>query len=221
MKYILISFLLLAGCMQEVKQESKIELDASLGIIETYPYEVLSDSIIEHNIGGSAKLSFKFNVDSTGYFLKSIIIYKNNNKYQVIRANKDIQYNDFRLIDWNFDGFKDITVLYNCGSGGCAYWIWNYSDKTKKYYYNSELSGILGLEIDSISEYIIFHYRNGWPEEYWDSLKYINNKLTYIKGLYVESWTDTNINYWERRTHKSIVNNRLVTDVDSPIIIKE
>lgn len=36
----------------------------------------------------------------------------------------------FGLIDWNFDGYKDITVLDNCGTGGCAYWIWNYSKRS-------------------------------------------------------------------------------------------
>ena len=35
MKYIIISFLLFAGCMQEVKEEPKIELDASLNITKT------------------------------------------------------------------------------------------------------------------------------------------------------------------------------------------
>lgn len=35
MKYLIISFLLFAGCMQEIKQEAKIELDASLNITKT------------------------------------------------------------------------------------------------------------------------------------------------------------------------------------------
>ncbi len=35
MKYIIISFLLFAGCIQEVKEEPKIELDASLNITKT------------------------------------------------------------------------------------------------------------------------------------------------------------------------------------------
>ena len=52
-------------------------------------------------------------------------------KIQEIIANKSFEKKEFKLIDCNFDGYKDISVLYNCGSGGCAYWIWNYSAEKK------------------------------------------------------------------------------------------
>ena len=35
MKYIIILFLLFVGCTEEVKEESKIELDASMNITKT------------------------------------------------------------------------------------------------------------------------------------------------------------------------------------------
>ncbi|MGV8944893.1 MAG: XAC2610-related protein [Lutibacter sp.] len=148
------------------------------------------DSIPPEIIDGIRGFSYKFNIDSSGYLLKSIIVYSDNIKVQEIIANKEMwpegQVKNFQLIDWNFDGFKDITVLYNCGSGGCAYWIWNYSPKINKYIYNNKLSEVLGLEIDTISKYIVFHYRAGYSEERWDSLQYINNKLKLVKNKFIE-----------------------------------
>ena len=124
------------------------------------------------------------------------------------------------IIDCNFDGFKDISVLCNYGSGGCAYWIWNYSDKTKNFNFNTELSGNLGLEIDTISKFIIFHYRAGWQEEYWDSLNYQNSKLAFVKGVNVERWKDAKNKTWEKKTFRKHINGILKTRVDSAVITK-
>ena len=128
-------------------------------------YYIKSDSIAIKSIKGIPQLNYKFNVDSTGYFLKSIFVYSKLVKIQEIIENKSFEKKEFKLIDCNFDGYKDISVLYNCGSGGCAYWIWNYSPESKKYYYNKELSEVLGLEIDTISKLVKFHYREGSSKE--------------------------------------------------------
>lgn len=126
---------------------------------------IKNDSISTKSIKGIPQLSYKFNFDSTGYILKSIFIYSRLVKIQEIIVNKSIEKKEFKLIDCNFDGYKDISVLYNCGSGGCAYWIWNYSPKSKKYYYNKELSEVLGLEIDTLSKLVKFHYNEGATKE--------------------------------------------------------
>jgi hypothetical protein len=116
-------------------------------------YYILGDSVATKPIKGHPQLSYKFNVDSTGYILKSIFVYSDLIKVQEIIANKNIERKEFQLVDFNSDGHKDISVLYNCGSGGCAYWIWNYSPKTQKYYYNKELSEVLGLETNSHKQF--------------------------------------------------------------------
>jgi len=175
------------------------------------------DSIPPTKIYGNKSLSFKFNIDSSGYLLKTINVYSENMPIQIITANKEIGNKEFQLIDWNFDGFKDITVLYNCGSGGCAYWIWNYSPKTNNFIYNKELSEVLGLEIDTADQFIVFHYRAGYSEERWDSLKYVNNKLQFVKGLYRERWNDSIGNSWVKNTYSKIINNVLITNIDSSI----
>lgn len=140
-------------------------------------YELFEDSIVSTEKNGD-KLCYKFNTDSTGYILKSIIIYSNSIKSQDIDVNMDIEKKEFKLIDCNFDGHKDIQVLLNCGSGGCSYALWNYSPKNGKYFYNKELSEYIGLNIDTISKKIIFHYRGGEDNEVIDTLEYVEGKLT-------------------------------------------
>jgi hypothetical protein len=175
------------------------------------------DSIPPTKIIGDKLLSFKFNIDSSGSLLKTINVYSDNILIQKITANKYFKSNEFQLIDWNFDGAKDITVLYNCGSGGCAYWIWNYSPTTNKFIYNKKLSEVIGLEIDTVDQFIVFHYRTGYSEECWDSLKYVNNKLQFVKGRHRERWNDSLGNSWVKNTYSKMVNNFLVTNVDSSI----
>jgi hypothetical protein len=176
------------------------------------------DSIPPTKIDKLRALSFKFNVDSSGYLLKTISIYSGNKQIQRIIANKQIVHNEFQLIDWNFDGHKDISVLYNCGSGGCAYWIWNYSSKENRYIYNKELSEVLGLEIDTTDQYIVLHFRAGYSEENWDSLKYKDNKLIFVKGLYRVRWNDSLGNSWVKNTYSKRINKVVITKTDSFII---
>jgi hypothetical protein len=91
--------------------------------------------------------------------------------------------------------------------------IWNYSPKQKKFEYNSILSDVLGLEMDSVSKYIVFHYRGGYQEERWDTMKYVNNKLVFVKGLFRERGAN-----WAFFTRSKMVNNRIVITQDSSLI---
>ena len=119
------------------------------------------------------------------------------------------------MIDWNFDGYKDISVLSNCGSGGCSYWIWNYVPKSDKYVYNKRLSEYIGLERDPIKEQIIFHYRAGFQEEFWDYYKYEKSKLVFVHGVFQNRWNDTLGKSWIKKTYTKVVNNKEVITADS------
>jgi hypothetical protein len=176
---------------------------------------VTPDSLI---VKGKEQISYKFNVDTSGYYLKTIIVYSRNLPIQNIIVEKIIEGREFSLIDWNFDGYKDIAVLDNCGSGGCSYLIWNYSKETGQYCYNEDLSEILGLEIDNISKHIIFHYRAGWSEESWDSLQYVNDKLKFVKGLRIERWNDEAGNEWVKYTRKKKDQDQITVMIDSAIV---
>ena len=173
------------------------------------------DSIVPTKIDGWKAFSFKFNLDSAGDLLKTIGVYSSNKLVQRIIANKVIEQHKFELIDWNFDGYKDISVLSGCGSGGCTYWIWNYSPKLNKYIYNKELSEVIGLEIDTFNQYIVIHYRAGFSEENWDTLTYKNNKISFVKGLYRERWNDSQGNLWVKHTFSKLINNVLEIKTDS------
>ena len=199
------------------ENDKKRPVDSSnvISIINNFSGSESRDSIPPTKINELKMLSFKFNVDSSGYLLKTISIYSNNKQIQRIIANKEIYRNEFQLIDWNFDGYKDISVLYNCGSGGCAYWIWNYSSKENRYIYNKELSEVVGLEIDTTDQYIVFHYRTGYSEENWDSMKYKDHKLLFVKGLYREKWNDSRGNSWVKNTYSKMIKNVVITKTDS------
>ena len=191
-----------------------IEIMTLKPVIENKYHEmILGDSIVANYINGYNQQSFKFRVDTSRSLLKKIIIYSGNSLIQIINVNKFIEGEQFKLVDWNFDGFKDISVVYNCGTGGCAYWIWNYSDKNKQYYYNAELSEKLGLEIDTKSKFIVFHSRSGWQQENWDSLNYQNSKLVFVKGVFVERSEADKGNTWEKRTFRKIINGNLKSEV--------
>lgn len=161
---------------------------------------------------------FKFYYDNTGYLLNKIEVYNNENIYQTIPTHKAIEDRKIYFKDWNFDGYKDISIIINQGSGGTNYCIWNYNPKVKKFIFNKDLSDVLGLEMDSTSKHIIFHYRVGWQEELWDTLIYKKSKLVFIKGMRQQQWNDEKGNQWRKRTFNKIINHRCVTKVDSIII---
>ncbi len=154
-------------------------------------------------------------MDDSCNLLKTIDIYNSNGLQQRILANKIVERKQFQLIDCNFDGFKDISVLRSCGSGGCTYYIWNYSATEHRFFYNKELSEVLGLEIDTIGKYVVFHYRAGYAEEIWDSLQYQNNKLQFVKGLYQERWHDSIGNAWVKKKYSKVINQVTITKIDS------
>jgi len=191
----------------------------------TPPIEVKKKYVINDSISGYINprlglYSFKFVTDTTKLSLKQIKIYDNGRLVQTINTNKICKNNQFSLIDWNFDGYKDISVVYNCGSGGCAYWIWNYSPKLKKFIYNSVLSEVLGLEMDSVSKYIVFHFRDGVHQEYWDTMKYNNNKLALVKGFSQERRNDKDGNIWLKKIHKKVIHGVVRRTIDSMMIME-
>ena len=180
-------------------------------------YTIYNDSIY-FNQKNDTNFSYKFIADTSQLFmLSSILVYRGNDLFQEIKDNKSIYLKEFRLIDWNFDGYKDISVLNECGSGGRSYWIWLYNPTKFNYVYNQELSRIWGLEQDTLSRSIIHHFRNGAIEEKWDTFKFVNEKLVFVKSLYQQRYSDPNGNQWKKQTRHFNKNNKWVEVVDSTI----
>jgi hypothetical protein len=77
-----------------------IETESSKIIEDTnkLDYYLRGDSIMCKAIKGLPRLSYKFNLDSTGYFLKTIHVYSNFIKIQETTANKHIERKEFDSI---------------------------------------------------------------------------------------------------------------------------
>jgi hypothetical protein len=202
------------SCKQIINND---KVDSSTSSKTLNNYMVMGDSIVTLE-NAKPRLNYKFNVDTIQFKFNTICIYENSRKIQDIKVNKELAEYNFKLIDWNFDGYNDITVLSSSGSGGNTYFIWNYSTKDNKYHYNQELSDKIGLEIDKKSKSIIFHYRAGFAEEYWDTLQYQHKKLTFLKGTFQQRWTDSFGRDWIKNTRTKICNNKEVITLDSTII---
>lgn len=182
---------------------------------DTPDYFIIGDSLWTNPGRIKPELNYKFNFDTSAYLLESIVIYDGEKEIQRIFADKDCAESGFKLIDCNFDGYRDISVLAACGSGGCTYWIWNYDPRSHSFQYNKELSGIIGLEIDTANRHVVFHYRAGYPEENWDTFVYEANRLTFLRGVYRERWSDENGKPWVKLTRTVMENGKPVVTIDS------
>ena len=213
----LLIIILTVSCNNHAKKNQK-------AITKKIQEKVIEDKVLNYPSFGIKydDLTFSFNFyfdDKTGCILKKIEVCTKDKIYQTILTCDTLFIEDKKISfrDWNFDGYKDISIINCVGSGGISYSIWNYNPKVKQFIYNKKLEAI-GLEMDSISKYIIFHYRGGWEQEFWDTLKYKKEKLVFVKGMWQYQWNDEKENQWRKRIYNKIINNRSVIKVDSCII---
>lgn len=166
------------------------------------------------------QLSYKFVSHNSEAILHEIKVYRDTKLIQKISVNKPYDRKQIRLVDWNFDGHKDITVLNNRGTGGATYFIWDYFPEKEQYLYDKSLSSIMGLEIDTLSKYIVFHNRSGFSEENWDTFKYRNNILELVKGLHRTIYNNEKGETWQHNYYTKKVGNTIINNEDSFLIIK-
>lgn len=210
----LILFICFTSCNKESKENKENKESVVVEQVSNDKVTVITADSLQTNIGKTI-FTFKFVEDAID--LKAIRIYSQNQLIQTIQMTyKPVEDKKYEFIDWNFDGYKDITLLFNRGSGGNAYWIWNYNPKEKKFFYNEILSERLGLEIDSKTKSIIFHYRFGYEYESWDTLQYVKDSLVFTKGVKVKKWTDNGVS-WKKTIRIKKVNNSIVREIDSVI----
>jgi hypothetical protein len=178
----------------------------------------INDSIsgvIDPNL---SSFGFKFIVDTAENQLAQIKIYREEKLVQTINTNKICENYEYSLHDWNIDGFKDISVLYERSvTGNESYWIWSYSPKQRKFVFNMDLSE-RGLLVDSTSKYIIFHERMGIESEFWDSCQFINNELRTIRYFEKQHWNDQYGKSWVKYIRKKRMNGILIETVDSCLL---
>ena len=118
----------------------------------------------------------------------SIIIKSGIRVFQTIKLKAPLP-EEFELIDWNFDGFKDVSIRNPSGSAGVTYEVYNYDKVKNRFILNKELLDNY-LQIDSIHQRVIFKFSSGCDIKNRDTMKYVNNKLVFEKGLNLNRLTD-------------------------------
>ena len=145
-----------------------------------------------------------------------VLITSKNKLFQKVNIQAT-SFDKFELIDWNFDGLKDISILQEEGSGGKVYEVWNYNEDKNQFILNKDISNQF-VEIDTLNQRIVFHYREGWQLEIWSFCKYQQNKLVLDYAKKVERWDDQKRNSWIKTTTQKIINGKEVIKADSSIV---
>ncbi len=145
-----------------------------------------------------------------------VLITSKNKLFQKVNL-KATSFDKFELIDWDFDGLKDISILQEEGSGGKVYEVWNYNEDKNQFIFNKDISNQF-VEIDSLKQRIVFHYREGWQLEVWSYCKYKENKLVLDYAKKVERWDDQKRNSWIKTSTQKIINGKEVIKADSLIV---
>ena len=192
--------------------------------------DILNDSIsgyINPNLG---LFSFIFTAtiasNSRRYpLLKDIRIKCNNIFVQDIKIKEYVDWTSgksvkkFELKDWNFDGYKDITIRSDISAkGNASYLIWIYSPKYKKYIFNDQLSELCDLTLDSVTKTIKSHFRAG-QDESWETLKYKQQKFITIETLMIEKYPADGRGC-VKTTRTKRINNKMKLTVDSVFVTK-
>jgi hypothetical protein len=164
----------------------------------------------------STEISIKQHFSDDTSKINSISVFSGEKKIQEVKVENEFAENA-ELIDWNFDGFKDLSVKCSAGSGGQPYDIWMYSKKNKKFVFNKEISGRY-LLIDSINKRIVFYRRDGYEFVFWDTMKFEKDKLIFDRGTAITQWIDSNDNIWKKTHSVKFRNGKYTSKIDSSII---
>ena len=135
-----------------------------------------------------SNMSLVFNVNKDTSVLNSIWVYDKGKIYQKIKVHQQL-YNHslfLMLIDWDFDGHKDITMLDGLQAQMSDYFIWSYDTLTKKFKYNEELSEMGGIGLDLVHKSFITYNHLGGYDYGYDTMKWINGKLFSNNGFQSE-----------------------------------
>ncbi len=163
-----ITLFAVVSCAEEKKKEKAhtIEQKARPTLYENYGNDI-------------GKLEFIPKLDR---LRKNSIIVKSGNKvFQTIKLKAPLP-EEFELIDWNFDGFKDVSIRNPSGSAVVNYEVYNYDKVKNRFILNKELLDNY-LKIDSIHQRVVFTFSSGCDIKNRDTMKYENNKLVFEKGL--------------------------------------
>jgi hypothetical protein len=139
-----------------------------------YPKQVKNLSINYRNISGHFELIPTYTDDFT---LSSIDVFIDKQKQQTITHNEEFV--KIEWIDWNFDGYKDLSILENAGAtGNTSYSVWLFNPMNKKFEKNEYLNSKSSF-IDTVKHFVISHHREGADFEFWEYYKFEKSKLIF------------------------------------------
>lgn len=100
--------------------------------------------------------------------------------------------------DLNFDGYLDLMLEYDYGSGGSWSYVWLFSPKTKKFFYHDELSKLSELTPDSSTRTLTTMEQSGACCGTECGYQFVKGKLVQISEK--NTWFDERIRRSIRET---------------------
>jgi hypothetical protein len=172
--------------------KSSEEKNASADSLST---DSANTAVVDALADSSSKISFSSNGSSFNIRIdtaKKIMNVFNGNEqtpFQVIdfsEAFENMSFSDFfkrptaytELEDLNFDGYQDLKIPSNQGSGGIWYDVYLYDPAVKKFIRNKELGEMASLWADSANKTIYMRSVGGWAGAIYNARMYQwkNNK---------------------------------------------
>lgn len=190
----IIFFLLLISCNHKNKKSNSIDNSTFKPIIiqdtsdlescyfynesnTEYPKQLKNLSINYPNISGLFELIPTYTDDFT---LSTIDVFIDKQKQQTITHNEEFV--KIEWLDWNFDGFKDLSILEDAGAtGNTSYSVWLFNPLNKKFEKNKDLNSKSSF-IDTVKHFVISHHREGADFEFWEYYKFEKSKLIFDHG---------------------------------------
>lgn len=82
--------------------------------------------------------------------------------------------------DVNFDGYQDVLLFSDQGSGGVSYHVWVYMPFENRFAYSDEVSGIGNMIVDTDSQRIRGSWSSGPCHHTDGEYAYIDGNLTLV-----------------------------------------
>lgn len=120
-------------------------------------------------------------IDANGYNIQSISL-NDQNEWGHLETNKQEEFPIY-LEDYNFDGFKDLSVTRQISPMANIFSsFWLFDSKQNKFIYNELLSALNSPSFDSLKKEITCSYKTGLNEPVIEEIyKWVNNKLVRLK----------------------------------------
>jgi hypothetical protein len=85
------------------------------------------------------------------------------------------------LVDANFDGYRDLQILLQCGAtGNCSYNFYVYDPKTQEFVYNTFLSGLVTPSFDTVKKQVMTSSNSSASDTQSETYQYKDGQYTLI-----------------------------------------